>query len=98
MPSSYDHLAYTYGSALAGVRGGLEVESAECGGSGQPVGARCFSRFRCRVISKSLAIPPAIAIAGSEIHLDGEPRTLDPVSAEFDVRVTGASSFTYRKV
>jgi hypothetical protein len=96
--SSYYHLAYIYGSALAGVRGGLEVESAECGGSGQPVGDRRFRRFRCRVISKSLGIPPTIAITGTEINLDGEPRTVNPVSADFDVRVTGASSFTYRKV
>jgi hypothetical protein len=58
--------------------------SAECSGSGYPVGARRFNRFRCRVISKSLEIPPAIAIEGAGIALDGEPRTLGPVNAELD--------------
>ena len=95
--SSYSHLAYTHARALARVRGGLEVETADCNGSGQPVGARRFSRFRCRVISKPLEIPPTIAVEGAEIGLDAEPRTLGPVTAEFDVRVTGQSSFTYRK-
>lgn len=94
--SSYSHLAYTHARAVARVRGGLEIEIADCSGSGQPAGARRFSRFRCRVISKPLDIPPTIAIEGAEIRLDGEPRTLGPVTAELDVRVTRPSSFTYR--
>jgi hypothetical protein len=95
--SSYSHLAYNHARALARIRGGLEIESADCSGSGQPAGPRRFSRFRCRVTSESLEIPPTIAIEGTEIRLDAEPRTLGPVNAEFDVRVTGPSSFTYRK-
>ena len=94
--SSYSHLAYTHARALAAVRGGLEIESADCSGSGQPVGARRFSRFRCRVTSESLEIPPTISIESAEIRLDEAPRTLGPVTAELDVRVTGPSTFTWR--
>ena len=82
----YVDLAHRYGRALARVRGGLGLMEASA-----------ETRPR-NVISESLDIPSAEFADDGKTPVEGEPRRLGPVDAVLDVRVTGTSSFAYRKV
>ena len=90
--------AHRYGRALARVRGGLGIDAADCSGSGSAAPGTRFASFRCNVISESLDIPSAEFADDGKTPVEGEPRRLGPVDAVLDVRVTGTSSFAYRKV
>ena len=56
-----------------------------------------FSTFRCNVVSESLEIP-AFGTEIGEPADDEQSRTIGPIEAELDVRVTGTSSFAWRKL
>ena len=85
--------------ALGKVRRGLEIEAADCTGSGGSVTPGRFSGFQCRVTSESLEIPPApVVTEEGRILVEGQPRNVGPIDAQLDVRVTGTSSFAFRKV
>ncbi len=96
--SVYYELAYRYARALRKVRGGLEIDAADCSGSGRAATGRRFTGFRCSVTSESLEIPSAELAEDGRISLEGEPRNVGPIDAQLDVRVTGTSSFAFRKV
>ena len=94
---AYYELSYKYSRILADVRRGLAINAADCSGSGTATTGRRFSTFRCSVTSESLELPPAQLAEDGE-PVEAESRNVGPIEAEFDVRVTGTSSFAYRKV
>ena len=91
---AYYELAHRYSRALGDVRRGLAIRTANCSGSGAVATGGRYSTFRCSVTSESLELPPA------QLAEDGEEdsRNVGPIEAELDVRVTGTSSFAYRKI
>ena len=95
--SLYYELAYRYAQALKKVRAGLAVDAIDCRGSGQGVAGR-FSGFRCSVSSAPLEIPSVELAEDGRVPVEGSPRSVGPIEAELDVRVTGPSSFAYRKL
>lgn len=94
---TYYELAQMYSRALADVRRGLAIGTADCSGSGVAAPGGRFSAFRCSVTSRSLGLPPAQLAEDGEPPVDA-PRNVGPIEAELDVRVTGKTSFTYRKI
>ena len=97
--SVYLDRAYAYSLALSKVRRGLAVDVADCTGWGRAVAGR-FNGFRCRVISESVEIPspepePNTSQTGL-ILVEEVPRSIGPIEAVLDVRVTGSSSFSYK--
>ena len=93
--SVYVELAQRYGRAMVKVRDGLTIEAAECTGSGVATGGR-FRSLRCKVVSESVEIPSAELAGDGETPVEGEPRSVGPIEAVLDVRVTGTSSFSYK--
>ncbi len=93
--SVYVELAQRYGRAMVKVRDGLSIEVAECTGSGVVTAAR-FRSLRCKVVSESVEIPSAVLAGDGETPVEGEPRSIGPIDAVLDVRVTGSSSFSYK--
>lgn len=95
-------LGTRFQAALRKVRGGLQIDAAECTGSGAPVRAARFARFRCLTTSEQLLIPSAVVVISEEGKIqaivEGQPRTLGPFRARFDVRVSGKSKIAYRKL
>ncbi len=83
--TAYYEIAYRYSRALADVRRGLDVKAADCMGSGTAAAGNRFRNFACKVTSESLEIPAA-----------AEPRSIGPIDAVLNVRVTGTSSFSYK--
>ena len=94
----YSHLAYTYSRLLDKVQRGLAIEAVDCSGSGVAATGRRFGTFRCSVTSESLELPPAQLAEDGEPPVDAQPRNVGPIEAELDIRVTGTSTFAYRKV
>ena len=96
--SVYLDRAYAYSLALSKVRRGLAVDVADCTGWGRAVAGR-FNGFRCRVISESVEIPssePTTTAQPGLIQVEEVPRSIGPIEAVLDVRVTGSSSFSYK--
>ncbi len=96
--STYLELAYEYSRALSKVRRGLAIEVADCTGWGRAVADGRFTGFRCRVVSESFELPsPETATPESGLIQAGEePRSIGPIEAVLDVRVSGSSSFSYK--
>ena len=93
--NAYYELSNAYSRALSQVRRGLAIDSVDCMGSGVAATGLRFSTFRCNVVSKSLEIPSGRI---AEPLVQEEPRSFGPINAELDVRVTGTSSFAWRKL
>jgi hypothetical protein len=95
-------LGTRFQAALRKVRGGLQIDAAECTGSGAPMRAARFAHFRCLTTSEQLLIPAAVVVISEEGKIqavvEGQPRTLGPFQARFDVRVSGKSTIAYRKL
>ncbi len=96
--SVYVQLAYRYGRALVRVRDGLGIEAANCSGAGVAANGRRFTSFRCSVTSESVEIPSVELDGNGDTPVEGEPRSVGPIDAQLEVRVTGTSTFAYRKV
>lgn len=93
-------MAARYARALAKVRGGLDVDDAECVGTDSVSQSGRYSVFRCAVSTEPLEIPSAsLVVSDSGISVsEGEPRSIAPIEAELNVRVTGKSSFAFWQV
>lgn len=94
----YYELAFRYAHALRKVRAGLAVDAIDCRGSGRGVAGRRFSGFRCSVSSEPLEIPSVELAEDGRVAVEGLPRSVGSIKAELEVRVTGTSSFAYRKL
>ena len=92
----YVDLAHRYGRALVRVRGGLWIDAADCSGRGPAATGSRFTSFHCRVTSESLEIPSAQLTDDGKTPVEGKPRSLGPIEAVLNVRVTGTSSFSYK--
>ena len=92
-------LAKRFSVALAAVRGGPQIDAADCRGSGKAANGRRFSRFSCAVTSEALEIPSVELVysEGAELPtvIEGEARILGPWKARLDVRVVGSSAMRY---
>lgn len=95
---AYYQEAYRYSRALADVQRGLPIGSVDCMGSGVAAGLTRFGTFRCNVTSGSLEIPAFEPSDDGEPSDDAQSRTIGPIEAELDVRVTGKTTFAYRAV
>jgi hypothetical protein len=99
---TYHDLAHRYRRALGKVQSGLEVDGAECRGSGQAARRNRFKHFRCAVTSETLEIPSAAIVASENGELpavvEGESRKLGPFQAQLHVRPTGKSRIAYRQI
>jgi hypothetical protein len=95
---AYYELWEMYSRALSKVRRGLTIDTADCTGSGAAAPGRRFSTFRCDVTSESLELPPAQLAENREPTVGAQLRNVGPIEAELEVRVTGKTSFAYRKV
>jgi hypothetical protein len=97
----FSTLAYRFRDALEDVRSGLEIDAADCKGSGAAVRGGLFKHFRCAVTSELLEIPSA-ELVDSEGELptviEGPPRILGPLQAQLQVHVTGKTAIAYRQI
>ena len=86
--------------ALDKVRGGLGVDSARCTGVGRAAKGR-FKHFRCAVTSQFVEIPTVASIerdGDKQIVVEGPPRLVGPLEAQFDVHVTRKAGGAYRQL
>lgn len=108
-PAADDATAYIlyklgkrFQGALRKVRSGLEIDAADCTGSGAAVRAARFRHFRCLTTSEALVIPSAVVVSSEEGKIqavvEGQPRTVGPFQARLDVHVSGKSTIAYRKI
>jgi hypothetical protein len=101
--STYSTLFYRFRNALEDVRSGLEIDAANCMGSGKAQqGARRFTRFHCAATSEAMEIPTAELVDSEDGTLptviEGPERILGPWQVELVVHVTGKSAIAYRQI
>jgi hypothetical protein len=98
----FSTLFYRFRNALEDVRGGLEIDTADCRGSGTPQRGSRFKHFRCAATSEVLEIPSAELVDSEEGQLptviEGPPRILGPWRAQLEVHPTGRSAMMYRQM
>ncbi len=96
--TAYNEQANEYSRILDRAQRGLSIDTADCNGSAGAVARSRFSTFRCSVTTESLELPPAQMPEDAKPPTDEQLRSLGPIEAELDVRVTGTSTFAYRKI
>ena len=94
----YYEQASKYSRILDRVQRGLPIDAVDCSGSGGAIAGGRFSTFRCSVTTESLELPPAQLAENGEPPTEEQARSIGPIEAELDVRVTGTSTFAYRKL
>ena len=99
---TYHDLAHRYRRALGKVQSGLEIDDAECRGSGQAARRKRFKDFGCAVTSETLEIPSAAILASENGELpavvEGESRKLGPFRTQLQVHRKGNSTIAYRQL
>ena len=93
---AYNEAAHLYERVLSDVQFALSIDSADCTGSGVAAEGRRFRTFRCTVTSGSLQLPASEHAEDGDPADDAQSRTIGPIEAELNVRVTGTSSFSYK--
>jgi len=95
------NLRYRSSRSLGKVLSGLEIERAECTGSGARVGGDRYRHFRCLVTSEELEIPSAVVTweEGKITEVvEDQPRIVGFFQVQLSVHVTGKSTTTYRQI
>ena len=97
--ATFQRLAERYRVALNKVRYGLDIETADCKGSGPARGGR-YLGFLCQVTSESLELPSVELVwpedGGLPSAIEHEPRHLEKIQARLSLNVTGSSTVSYR--
>jgi hypothetical protein len=99
--SRLHNLRYRSSRSLGKVLSGLEIERAECTGSGARVGGNRYRHFRCLVTSEELEIPSAVVTweEGKITEVvENQPRIVAAFQVQLSVHVAGKSTMTYRQI
>ena len=97
--ATFQRLAERYRVALKKVRYGLDIEAADCKGSG-PARSGRYLGFLCQVTSETLVLPSVELVwpedGGLPSVIEHEPRRLEKIQARLSLNVTGSSTVSYR--
>ncbi len=90
---TYANYIMRFRQALAKVRAGLSIDTAECAGTGKVLSGKRYKHFRCAATSAVLEVPDVelrVLVEGALPEVvEGPIRRIGPLEAVFGVHVTG---------